>query len=103
MGDSKKPKMGIVELVLYNMASFLASFATGYDVRISNVVPPVHPRLQAQNLMGMQTTAIDDEPQIFHNPFYKHIYMREQDLPDNIRANRMYGSETYHGPCRKIR
>lgn len=34
--------------MLYNMATMLASIATGYDVRVSNV-SPVHPRLQPHN------------------------------------------------------
>lgn len=85
------------------MASFLASFASGYDVRICNLATPIHPRLQAQNLIGAQPHVIEDEPQMFHNPFYKQIYMREQDLPENVRANRLYGTETYHGPSRRVR
>lgn len=40
-----KPKLSIVELVLYNMAAMLAGVASGYDVRLSNV-SPVHPRLR---------------------------------------------------------
>ncbi|XP_053671907.1 mitogen-activated protein kinase kinase kinase 10 [Anopheles nili] len=40
----RKPKLSIIELVLYNMASMLASVASGYDVRISNVTP-LHPKL----------------------------------------------------------
>lgn len=44
-GQGMKPKFGIVELVLYNIAAMLASVASGYDVRLSNV-SPLHPRLQ---------------------------------------------------------
>ncbi|XP_058117236.1 mitogen-activated protein kinase kinase kinase 11-like [Anopheles coustani] len=40
----RKPKPSIIELVLYNMASMLASVASGYDVRVSNV-SPLHPKL----------------------------------------------------------
>ncbi|XP_058062388.1 mitogen-activated protein kinase kinase kinase 11-like [Anopheles bellator] len=40
----RKPKLSIIELVLYNMASMLASVASGYDVRVSNVTP-LHPKL----------------------------------------------------------
>lgn len=43
---AKGPKLSIVEMVLYNMAAMLASFAAGYDVRISNNTFPIHPRLQ---------------------------------------------------------
>ncbi|KAG5330066.1 M3K9 kinase, partial [Acromyrmex heyeri] len=43
-GETKKPKLSIVELVLYNIAAMLAGVATGYDVRMSNI-SPIHPRL----------------------------------------------------------
>ncbi|XP_018054919.1 PREDICTED: mitogen-activated protein kinase kinase kinase 11-like isoform X1 [Atta colombica] len=43
-GEMKKPKLSIVELVLYNIAAMLAGVATGYDVRMSNI-SPIHPRL----------------------------------------------------------
>ena len=45
LGLKMKPKLGIVEYVLYNIAAMLAGVASGYDVRLSNV-SPVHPRLQ---------------------------------------------------------
>lgn len=44
-GQRLKPKLSIVELVLYNIAAMLAGVASGYDVRLSNV-SPLHPRLQ---------------------------------------------------------
>ena len=37
-------RMGVIELLLYNMSSTLASVAAGYDVRLSNVMP-IHPKL----------------------------------------------------------
>lgn len=43
-GETKKSKLSIIELVLYNIAAMLAGVATGYDVRISNI-SPIHPRL----------------------------------------------------------
>ncbi|XP_032675521.1 mitogen-activated protein kinase kinase kinase 11-like [Odontomachus brunneus] len=43
-GETKKPKLSIIELVLYNIAAMLAGVATGYDVRMSNI-SPIHPRL----------------------------------------------------------
>lgn len=45
IGFRAKPKLSIVELVLYNMAAMLAGVAAGYDVRLSNI-SPLHPRLQ---------------------------------------------------------
>lgn len=92
-------------MVLYNMASFLASFATGFDVRISNLQPPPvhHPRLQ--NMAQMKGS--DFEPVKMHNsPLYKGIYLHEKDILNvgNSHLNRLYGLETYHGPTKqKIR
>ena len=42
--DNKRGRMGVIELLLYNMSSTLASVAAGYDVRLSNVMP-IHPKL----------------------------------------------------------
>ena len=42
--ENKRGRMGVIELLLYNMSSTLASVAAGYDVRLSNVMP-VHPKL----------------------------------------------------------
>ena len=39
-----QPRMGTIEVLLYNMASMLAGVAVGYDVRLSNV-SPIHPKL----------------------------------------------------------
>ncbi|KAH8400334.1 hypothetical protein KR215_010492, partial [Drosophila sulfurigaster] len=47
-GDAaRKPKLSVIELLLYNMASLLAGVAAGYDVRMSNV-SPVHPTLLSE-------------------------------------------------------
>lgn len=95
--------MGVVEMALYNMASFLASFATGFDVRASNLQrQPIHPRLQNLAQLGGEL-----EPVKMHNsPLYKGIYMHERDILNvgNQHLNRLYGLETYHGPTKqKIR
>jgi hypothetical protein len=97
--------MGVVEMVLYNMASFLASFATGFDVRASNLLPqPVnHPRLQ--NHAQIQGSNFDNV-KMHNSPMYKGIYMHEKDILNvgNPQLNRLYGLETYHGPTKqKIR
>lgn len=42
-----RPKPTIIEMVLYNMAAMLASFAAGYDVRLSNITP-FHPCLHPE-------------------------------------------------------
>ena len=41
--DCGRPR-GAIEMLLYNIASMLASFGAGYDVRLSNV-SPIHPSL----------------------------------------------------------
>lgn len=44
-GDAvRKPKLSVIEVLLYNMAALLAGVAAGYDVRVSNV-SPFHPTL----------------------------------------------------------
>ena len=43
-GGPRQPRMGTIEVLLYNMASMLAGVAVGYDVRLSNV-SPIHPKL----------------------------------------------------------
>lgn len=43
-GD-KKPKLGIIELVICNIGAMLASITMDFDIRLSNV-SPIHPRLQ---------------------------------------------------------
>lgn len=104
LGDREKKRMGVVEMVMYNMGSFLASFAMGFDVRVSNLQPqPVqHPRLQ--NMNQIQGSNIEN---VVHNsPLYKGIYMHEKDILNvgNPHLNRLYGLETYHGPTKqKIR
>lgn len=100
MGDRERKRMGVVEMVLYNMAAFVASFAMGFDVRVSNLLPqPVqHPRLQMQ--------ANELELKMQNSPLYKGIYMHEKDILNvgNSHLNRLYGLETYHGPTKqKIR
>lgn len=105
LGERERKHMGVVEMVLYNMASFLASFAMGFDVRISNLHPQpvIHPRLQ--NIT--QIHGGDFESAQMHNsPLYKGIYLHEKDILNvgNPSLNRLYGLETYHGPTKqKIR
>lgn len=82
----RKPKLSIVELVLYNMASMLAGVASGYDVRMSNV-SPVHPNLQPQ-LLGSDD--VDD-------------YRLPIDHELTVQADKLYGSNTYHGTVKHSR
>lgn len=79
----RKPKLTLVELVLYNMASMLAGVASGYDVRISNVLP-LHPKLHPQNLL-------------LNNP-------QHQTQTDNeFIQDRAYAHHTYHEPSKHYR
>lgn len=98
MGEKERKRMGIVEMVLYNMASFLASFAMGYDVRAVNLLPPPgnHPRLQIQS-------SDSDSMKMQNSPLYKDIYLHEKDILNvgNPHLNRLYGLETYHGPTKQ--
>jgi hypothetical protein len=99
LGEKERKKLGVVEMVLYNMAAFLASFATGYDVRVSNLQPqPVqHPRLaqiQGNDIEGVKMQ---------NSPIYKGIYLHEKDILNvgNPQLNRLYGLQTYHGPTKQ--
>ncbi|CAG9806107.1 unnamed protein product [Chironomus riparius] len=97
--ERDKKKLGIVDSVMYNMASFLASFATGFDIRISNLQPqPVnHPRLQSTQ--QIPTSEFD----MHHSPLYKGIYPHEKDILNvgNPHLNKLYGLDTYHGPTKQ--
>lgn len=77
------------------MASFLASFATGFDIRISNLQPqPVqHPRLQMHSNELVST----------NSPLYKGIYPHEKDILNvgNPHLNKLYGLETFHGQMKR--
>lgn len=79
------------------MASFLASFAMGFDVRISNLHPhPVHhPRLQMHS-NDLISNSND-------SPLYKGIYPHEKDILNvgNPHLNKLYGLETFHGQMKR--
>lgn len=101
MGDRERKKLGIVEMVLYNMASFLSSFAMGFDIRISNLSP--HP---VQHPAILQIANDIDAMKMHQSPIYKGIYPHEKDILNvgNPSLNRLYGLETYHGTTKqKIR
>ena len=59
--EQNPPKeMGAIEVLLYNMSSMLASVATGYDVRLSNV-SPIHPNLNPNK-------SEEDDRRFWHDP-----------------------------------
>uniref|UniRef100_W8BW88 mitogen-activated protein kinase kinase kinase n=1 Tax=Ceratitis capitata TaxID=7213 RepID=W8BW88_CERCA len=76
-GDAvRKPKLSVIEVLLYNMAALLAGVAAGYDVRISNV-SPVHPVL------------LSDVPAL-KAPM-------EMDFPSVLDERSRFAANTYHG------
>eukprot|EP00092_Neocalanus_flemingeri_P007352 GFUD01007939.1.p1 GENE.GFUD01007939.1~~GFUD01007939.1.p1 ORF type:complete len:1128 (-),score=188.67 GFUD01007939.1:37-3420(-) len=72
----ERPKMGAIEVLLYNMASMLASVAAGYDVRLSNV-SPIHPKLHPNR-------SDDDDRRFWYEP-------------QRNSTAALYPHNTYHG------
>ncbi|XP_017782387.1 PREDICTED: mitogen-activated protein kinase kinase kinase 11-like isoform X2 [Nicrophorus vespilloides] len=85
-GLKLKPKLGIVELVLYNIAAMLAGVASGYDVRLSNI-SPLHPKLQPNRSEG--------------NEVQPWKSAETQDYEYSSSSG--YSHNTYHGPTRHHR
>lgn len=84
-GDSaRKPKLSVIELLLYNMASLLAGVAAGYDVRMSNV-SPVHPTLLSE------LPALKAAPKAA-------IIEREEQQPQPMAATEPHSSEEQEMP-----
>ncbi|XP_036345190.1 uncharacterized protein LOC118754422 [Rhagoletis pomonella] len=80
-GDAvRKPKLSVIEVLLYNMAALLAGVAAGYDVRISNV-SPVHPSL------------LSDVPAL-KAPM-------EMEFPSVLDERSRFAANTYHGTGNK--
>lgn len=94
----RKPKLSIVEVVLYNMASMLASVASGYDVRMSNV-SPLHPKLQPHT--NLVINDVDEENDMLHDDqFHDHHHHHNNDYG---HVDRRYAHNTYHGPVKHTR
>ncbi|XP_055550615.1 mitogen-activated protein kinase kinase kinase 11-like isoform X1 [Wyeomyia smithii] len=104
----RKPKLSIIELVLYNIASMLAGVASGYDVRVSNVTP-LHPRFHP-------TSAMSDVYQLQPSPYHQlhHPSQPLLPLPQHLDSNvdqeytdvyneRLHAHNTYHGPVKQNR
>ncbi|KAK9891653.1 hypothetical protein WA026_015621 [Henosepilachna vigintioctopunctata] len=85
-GQRSKPKLGIVELVLYNIAAMLAGVASGYDVRLSNVAP-FHPNLQP------------NRSEFSDLPAWRPV--ESQDYEYSTTSG--YNHNTYHGPTKHYR
>ncbi|XP_050301341.1 mitogen-activated protein kinase kinase kinase 11 isoform X2 [Anthonomus grandis grandis] len=86
-GQKLKPKLGIVELVLYNIAAMLAGVASGYDVRLSNI-SPLHPRLQPNSRL-----------EVVDMPAWRPVEPQEYEY-STVSG---YNHNTYHGPTRHCR
>ncbi|KAL7742725.1 hypothetical protein ACLKA6_013066 [Drosophila palustris] len=131
-GDSaRKPKLSVIELLLYNMASLLAGVAAGYDVRMSNV-SPVHPTLLSE-LPALkaapkaslelheeeQTDQIAREQELGEQQQLDTATMRQLNQqvnptryssldavqvsgkPQNLAQRRVGGSQTYYTPVQR--
>ncbi|XP_043283925.1 mitogen-activated protein kinase kinase kinase 10-like isoform X3 [Venturia canescens] len=97
-GEAKKPKLGIIELLLYNIASMLAGVATGYDVRMSNV-SPIHPRLQPRS-----AEAPDEPPRWWFQAETGSNRNSGYLGPEyEFSSSSGYPHNTYHGPARHYR
>ncbi|XP_037931821.1 mitogen-activated protein kinase kinase kinase [Teleopsis dalmanni] len=113
-GDSaRKPKLSVIEVLLYNMAALLAGVAAGYDVRVSNV-SPVHPTLlnevpALKAPIDMQFSNIVDERRFAANTYHgtgkhcriplsaltympteEHLIMRRSESPQPIGTQPFY-------------
>lgn len=86
----RKVKPTITELVMYNMASMIASVAVGFDVRISNV-SPVHPKLQPQEMLSCDDNNISSA---------SPMHGRNEFLTDDRSP---YDYNQYHGPPKYVR
>ncbi|XP_006564477.1 mitogen-activated protein kinase kinase kinase 10 isoform X2 [Apis mellifera] len=97
-GEMKKPKLSVIELVLYNIAAMLAGVATGYDVRMSNI-SPIHPRLYPR--LG----ECEDEPPRWWFQTDTGSNRNSSYLgPDyEFSSSSGYPHNTYHGPARHYR
>ncbi|XP_068159904.1 mitogen-activated protein kinase kinase kinase 11 isoform X3 [Drosophila tropicalis] len=103
-GDAaRKPKLSVIELLLYNMASLLAGVAAGYDVRMSNV-SPVHPSLLSE-IQALRTgpkalTAANilEEEEVVVEP--THEERDEKNLLDNETTDTLLKLTTTDGPLK---
>ncbi|XP_059482536.1 mitogen-activated protein kinase kinase kinase 10-like isoform X2 [Neocloeon triangulifer] len=87
-GAEKKPKLSLVEMVLYNMAAMMAGVAAGYDVRLSNV-SAIHPKLHPDR--GEEE--VDERRWWFGEGAPAYEFSTVSGYPHN----------TYHGPTRHLR
>ena len=97
-GEAKKPKLSIMELVLYNIAALLGYPAAGYDLRISNV-SPIHPRLHPR-MNGCEEEAPRWWFQADTGSNRNSGYLGPEY---EFSSTSGYPHNTYHGPARHYR
>jgi hypothetical protein len=56
-GQQNQPRLGTIEVLLYNMASMWAGVAVEYDVRLTNV-SPIHPKLYTKRSVLCKKTCL---------------------------------------------
>ncbi|XP_014219665.1 uncharacterized protein LOC106647676 [Copidosoma floridanum] len=105
---SKKPRLGIIELVICNIGAMLASIAMDFDVRLANV-SPVHPRLHARQLTAHGG---DDETSTTGTAGTSRWWSAQSDAnrgsnylgPEyEFSSTSGYAHNTYHGPAKHCR
>ncbi|XP_044009258.1 mitogen-activated protein kinase kinase kinase 11-like isoform X3 [Aphidius gifuensis] len=107
-GESKKPKLGPIELLLYNIAAMLAGFATGFDIRMTNV-SPIHPRLQPRSITAnVNNVPIENEEEPSPRWWFQADTGSNRNSaylgPDyEFSSTSGYPHNTYHGPARHYR
>lgn len=110
-GESKRPKLGPIELLLYNIAAMLAGFATGFDIRMTNV-SPIHPRLQPKSIGAANVNntigPIDNEEESSQKWWFQADTGSNRNSaylgPDyEFTSTSGYPHNTYHGPAKHYR
>lgn len=96
-GD-KKPKMGIIELVICNIGAMLASISMDFDVRLTNV-SPIHPRLRDSDesskwWRGGSSSGVESGSN--RNSAYL-------GTDYEFSSSSGYAHNTYHGPAKHYR
>ena len=98
---------GAIEMLLYNIASMLASFGAGYDVRLSNVTP-VHPNLLPDRPEEEDRRLWYDpspSPRHLHNTYHGHTPHHRTPLPlSNMDIKPLrFTDSPQHGPLARRR
>lgn len=107
-GESKRPKLGPIELLLYNIAAMLAGFASGFDIRMTNV-SPIHPRLQPRSITAnANSISIENEEEPSPRWWFQSDTGSNRNSaylgPDyEFSSTSGYPHNTYHGPARHYR